>query len=217
MAVSVGGEWPALLWAGLLAAVAGYVDAICYVCLGRVFAANMTGNLVLIGMSIAAAEWHRAAFCAAIILAFFYGVVAARALLQSPLPSRLAPAIEAAAIALAGTGRLGIATAPLLAAAIAVQNEAVRHGIVSVNVAFITGDLQRLGERLLPTAGPTPRRGPARQSQIILAVLLCYAVGAGLGGVAARLGLPALFGAAGVLAAVAAVPGCWTRHDEGRG
>jgi len=43
---------PALLFA--LTAVTGFVDAVSYVALGRVFTANMTGNVVFLGFAIAA-------------------------------------------------------------------------------------------------------------------------------------------------------------------
>jgi hypothetical protein len=36
----------------LLTGVGGYVDAVSYVALGRVFTANMTGNTVLLGLSL---------------------------------------------------------------------------------------------------------------------------------------------------------------------
>src|SRR5947207_15133534 len=46
-------EDPDLPWAALLAGIAGYVDAICYLRLGGAFAANMTGNLVEVGLAAA--------------------------------------------------------------------------------------------------------------------------------------------------------------------
>jgi uncharacterized membrane protein YoaK (UPF0700 family) len=36
----------------LLTGAAGYVDAVSYLLLGRVFTANMTGNTVLLGLAI---------------------------------------------------------------------------------------------------------------------------------------------------------------------
>src|SRR5439155_16137872 len=44
---------PALLLA--LTAVTGFVDAVSYLALGHVFTANMTGNVVFLGLSMAAA------------------------------------------------------------------------------------------------------------------------------------------------------------------
>jgi len=39
-----------------LAAVTGLVDAVCYLALGHVFTANMTGNVVLLGCAVAGGE-----------------------------------------------------------------------------------------------------------------------------------------------------------------
>jgi uncharacterized membrane protein YoaK (UPF0700 family) len=39
-----------------LAAVTGMVDAVCYLGLGHVFTANMTGNVVLLGFALAGVE-----------------------------------------------------------------------------------------------------------------------------------------------------------------
>ena len=39
-----------------LAAVTGIVDAVCYLALGHVFTANMTGNIVLLGFAVAGVE-----------------------------------------------------------------------------------------------------------------------------------------------------------------
>ena len=40
-----------MLWAALLAGIAGYVDAICYLRLGGAFDDNMTGNIVEDGLA----------------------------------------------------------------------------------------------------------------------------------------------------------------------
>ena len=40
----------------MLTAAAGYVDAVSYLALGRVFTANMTGNTVLLGLSLVQAH-----------------------------------------------------------------------------------------------------------------------------------------------------------------
>jgi uncharacterized membrane protein YoaK (UPF0700 family) len=64
-----------MLWAALLAGIAGYVDAICFLRLGGAFAANMTGNLVEVGLAAAQGQWGEAAWCVSLLLAFFLGVV----------------------------------------------------------------------------------------------------------------------------------------------
>src|SRR5947209_19816008 len=106
-----------LLWAALLAGIAGYVDAICFLRLGGAFAANMTGNLVAIGMDAAAGRWLRAAWIVSLPIAFLLGVLAARLVLRAHRSARLSLLIEAAVIALSATGVLGLAAVPVLAAA----------------------------------------------------------------------------------------------------
>jgi len=199
-----------LFCAALLAGIAGYVDAICYIHLGGAFAANMTGNLVEAGMRAALGDWLRALWCLCIPITFLLGVVATRFLLRSQYSPRPALLFEAGVIATAGTGLLGLAATPLLAAAMAMQNEAVTHGVVAINVAFITGDLQRLGERL--AGGTVPSRQPKHRGQrrLILAILVCYACGAAVGTLAAGWGAPALFCASTTLIVVVLLPERWT-------
>src|SRR5438105_5926583 len=153
-------EGAELVWAALLAGIAGYVDAICFLLLGGAFAANMTGNLVALGIDAATGRWLRAAWIALLPVAFLLGVLAARLVLRAHRSARLSLLIEATVIALCATGLLGGAAVPILAAAMAMQNEAVRHGVVAVNVGFVTGDIQQLGERLIAETVPgTHTRG----------------------------------------------------------
>ena len=148
-----------MLWAALLAGIAGYVDAICYLRLGGAFAANMTGNLVEVGLAAAQGQWGDALWCASLLVAFLLGVLAARMVLRTQHSARPSLLLEAAILAVAATGVFGIAAVPVLAAAMALQNEAVTHGIVALNVGFITGDLQTPGERVVPAAAPgEPRK-----------------------------------------------------------
>jgi uncharacterized membrane protein YoaK (UPF0700 family) len=199
-----------LLWAVLLAAIAGYVDAICFIDLGGAFAANMTGNLVEAGISAARGNWRMAAWCITILVAFLLGVLAARLLVRAHRSPRIALLIESGIIAVAATGLLGLAATPVLAAAMAMQNEAITHGVIAVNVAFITGDIQRLGERLVreTVPGELPRREGRRR--VILAILCCYALGAAVGTLASKWGAPALLCAAAALVSAVALPERWT-------
>jgi uncharacterized membrane protein YoaK (UPF0700 family) len=53
---AAGGVPPLLLGLGLLTVVTGLVDAACYLGLGRVFTANMTGNVVLLAFGAAGTQ-----------------------------------------------------------------------------------------------------------------------------------------------------------------
>ena len=206
-----------MLWAALLAGIAGYVDAICFLRLGGAFAANMTGNLVEIGLAAAQGQWGEAAWCVSLLIAFFLGILAARLILRTRQSPRSSLLIEAAIVGAAATGLLGIAAVPALAVAMAMQNEAVTHGIVAVNVGFITGDIQRLGERLVAETVPGQARKRETQAPIVLTILVFYAAGAAIGALAARWDAAALILPAAVLAAVALLPQRWTglaaQHD----
>src|SRR5262249_46607154 len=98
-----------VLCAALFAATAGYIDAVCYFLLGAsfgagtsgAFAANMTGNLVEVGINAAQGYWARALWLGAILVAYLVGVAAARAVLWAGGSSRLLVLIEAGLIALA--------------------------------------------------------------------------------------------------------------------
>src|SRR6267154_4995143 len=92
-----------LLWAALLAGIAGYVDAICFLRLGGAFAANMTGNLVEVGLAAAQGQWGEAAWCVSLLIAFFLGILAARLILRTHQSPRLSLLIEAAIIIMAAT------------------------------------------------------------------------------------------------------------------
>jgi uncharacterized membrane protein YoaK (UPF0700 family) len=199
-----------LPWAALLAGIAGYVDAICYLRLGGAFAANMTGNLVEVGLAAAQGQWGDALWCASLLVAFLLGILAARLVLRIQHSARLSLLLEAAIIVVAATGVLGIAAVPVLAAAMALQNEAVTHGIVALNVGFITGDLQRVGERLIPAAEPAEPRKRDNRVALLLTILFFYAAGAAIGALLARWGEGTLILPAALLAAPVLLPERWT-------
>lgn len=205
------------LWGALFAGAAGYVDAICYFLLGApfaagtsgAFAANMTGNLVEVGIDAAQGRWPRAGWLGAILFAFFLGAAAARAVLWAGGSSRLLLLIEAGLIALAATHLLGLAEIPVLAAAMAVQNQAARHAGLDVNVGFVTGDIQQLGYHLVggsPPIEPKPRGRP----RVILTVLAFYAIGAAAGTFAKTAGVPVLAAPAAAIALAGLLPARWT-------
>ena len=148
-------------------------------------------------------------FVANIVIAFFLGILAARFVLRTHRSPRFSLLLEAAIIALAATGLLGSAAVPVLAAAMALQNEAVTHGVVAVNVGFITGDIQRLGERLISETTPSP---PKRESQaaLVLTILVFYAAGAAVGALGSRWNAAALILPAAVLAGSVLLPDRWT-------
>ncbi len=68
---------------GLLCAVAGSVDAAAYLLCGRVFVANMTGNTVLLAISLLQRNPGEAALRGGLVAAFLAGVIVARLLART--------------------------------------------------------------------------------------------------------------------------------------
>ena len=64
----------------VLALAGGYLDAYTYLCRGGVFANAETGNMVLLGVKLAAGDWGGAVKYLPPIFAFFLGVLAAEAI-----------------------------------------------------------------------------------------------------------------------------------------
>ena len=126
-----------------LTAVTGLVDAVSYLRLGRVFVANMTGNVVFLGFSVDSHSGLSAIASIVAVAGFILGALAggraAHALAGARQARWLATALTAEAAVLglvavltatsalpfAGNGRL--ATIAILGAALGLQNSTVRH------------------------------------------------------------------------------------------
>ena len=166
----------------VLAVIAGYADTVGFLRFDA-FAGLMTGNTILLGISLANAQLLRAAIYGAIIAAFLAGVLLARALLQLGAAQWMALTVAAALhVACSFLGRRPAAL--LLALAMGVQNAAAtRFGGVSLNTVFITGNLQKLGEGLVAWLWHRRSRAapPSDGVAIFGLVWLSYAVGAVLG------------------------------------
>jgi uncharacterized membrane protein YoaK (UPF0700 family) len=137
-----------MLQAGLLVMIAGYADAIGFL-QHRAFAGQMTGNTILLAISLAEATWSQAGFYLAVIASFLVGVAISGSLVRLGYAQALALSLSAAALAICAfvTAREG---ALLLAFAMGAQNAAATHfGAATLNTVFITGDLQKLFEKVL--------------------------------------------------------------------
>ncbi len=177
-----------------LTAVTGLVDAVSYLRLGRVFVANMTGNVVFLGFS---ADPHSGLSPAASVIAiagFLLGALAggraAHALAARPghwLASAFAgeAAILGVAAALTGTGVLPFAgsgrfaTIAVLAMALGVQNSTVRHlGAADLTTTVLTLTLTGVAADSALAGGPGLR--PHRRLGSVAAMLAGAAAGAGI-------------------------------------
>src|SRR5947207_14511660 len=82
----------------LLCSVAGFVDAFGYLQFDHVFAANMTGNSVLLSIAAAEGDWHRVGLYAATLAAFVAGALVAGLLKHALQRPHIAILIAAACL-----------------------------------------------------------------------------------------------------------------------
>jgi uncharacterized membrane protein YoaK (UPF0700 family) len=162
--------------------VAGIADAIGFITMGGVFAANMTGNTVLAGIAAAQGHWLSAGNHLATLAAFFAGAMLARLLLRLWHRPAVPILIEAAIVGGLGFLPLGVETAVLiLAFAMGVQASAITSfGGISASTVVITSTLARTAEASLDALVPANRgKLPSVASPSLLALSWSgYLVGA---------------------------------------
>ncbi len=178
-----------------LTAVTGLVDAVSYLRLGRVFVANMTGNVVFLGFSADPRAGLSAVASIVAIGGFLGGAVAGGRVahsLAAVRPARwLATASTAEALVLAlvaalaaagvlpfaGDGRL--ATIAILASALGLQNSTVRHlGAPDLTTTVLTLTLTGLAADGALARGQGAK--PRRRLGSVAAMLAGAAAGAGI-------------------------------------
>ena len=141
----------------LLCAVAGSVDAIAYLLCGQVFVANMTGNTVLLAISLLQGEFAKAALRGGLVAAFLASVIVTRLLAKNA--DRMTKnericvlgleTLVLLLLAWKSTGAPTLVLLHLLAAMLGTQNGAFQYiGGFHLNTTFVTGDLARLGEAM---------------------------------------------------------------------
>ncbi|HLH33128.1 MAG TPA: YoaK family protein [Alloacidobacterium sp.] len=182
----------------LLCGIAGTVDALAYLRLGRLFVANLTGNTVLFAYEAADRHWPLAAERLALIIAFFIGVITDRLLrrwIESDHPL-LRPEVASLTIEccvlfafafLSPHRYLRVFLLVVLAWTMGLQNDAFqRIGPVNLNTTFLTGDIEKLGSAV---AGAPDDESSSRRSQKIIAFTtawVAYGAGAVLGSVSSH-------------------------------
>lgn len=182
---------PAPARAVLLCLIAGYVDAIGYIDYEHVFAANMTGNTVLMAVSLAEREWPRAAAFAITLAAFVAAALAAEIarrrglrpvvpLLASGVPLIIVYAIHPPAELVL----------PTLAFGMGLQGASVsRFSDINVQTVVVTSTLLKFAEamvfRLVPGRGDRRPPPPRPALPVFFFTWTAYAAGAALS-IAAR-------------------------------
>ncbi|MFF1259559.1 MULTISPECIES: YoaK family protein [unclassified Streptomyces] len=196
----------------VLTVVSGIVDAVSYLGLGRVFAANMTGNVVIIGFAAAGAPgfsvlgsltslgaFLAGAVCAGRLTAVFAGR-ARQTWVRSVFVSEAVLLAAATAVAFAWPGEATYALIAVLAWAMGLRNATVRKlAVPDMTTTVLTMTLTGLASESSLAGGTDPR--PGRGITSVVAML----AGAGLGALLVLhhgLGWPLLVGT--LLVAVAA-------------
>lgn len=184
----------------VLAAVAGYVDAVSFSQLFGVFPANQSGNVILAGIAIGNGDWGQLWRPVLAIVAFGLGVAVAVALTDrwDPQPRRRVLVLVELVLLIAYTipavrvvtshpmvGGPGAAALLLVGAvAMGVQTDAVRR-VAGRQVAttYQTGAITRLAETAIRAVrGTTPSSDRAGVTVALLTVvLLGYLGGAAIG------------------------------------
>lgn len=170
----------------LLCLAAGYIDATGYL-QQQVFAANMTGNTVLAGISLAEREWVTALERASTLLAFFGGAAIGGVLMSlRGRAGRFVLWIEAALLAVAcaldpsqPTWLLLTVTAMGMQATVLVS---YRH--TSVSTVVLTNTMAKLAQslagRVVPHSAARPEEARPESGPLAMTWVL-YFVGAAIG------------------------------------
>lgn len=174
------------MWqAALLCGIAGYVDALGYLKLGSVFAANMTGNTVLLAIVLAQGEWARAAVYGLTLAAFFAGALSASVLKRAlPNGAWLPLLVQAVLLIAASLWPLGAdKELVLLAFGMGLQGAAVTQlAGTSLYTVVITSTICRLASGIVDQLWPAGRgaRAPSGRAPWLIFVVawLFYGIGA---------------------------------------
>ena len=161
------------LRATTLTVIAGIADAVGYITMGGVFAANMTGNTVLAGIAVAQRNGTEAWHHLAPLLAFFLGAMLSRLLLRLWHRPATCLLIEAALLAVVGFLSLDPEFAVLiLALAMGLQASAITHfSGNAVSTVVVTSTLARTAEAVLDRLWPGEKRPlPAAANLPLLAL-----------------------------------------------
>jgi len=199
--------------------LSGVVDAVCYLGLGRVFTANMTGNVVVLGFAAAGAPGFSVGASLTSLAVFLVGAVAGgRLAAHVARRSRaLSAAITAEAIfvgagatiactaATVATGWGRYMTITLLALAMGIRNAVIRQlSIADFSTTVLTATLTGLAADST-LAGGANSRGVRRAASVV-AMFLGAVMGAALF-LHAGPGLPLVISAAAAALAAAAAAG----------
>ena len=186
-----------------LAAVAGFIDAFLFLNVTSVFVANMSGNMVRVGIEAGDGHWTTAVGSLAALIAFTSGVIAAiahhdhqlrRGRLVRPDQLLIAEALLTLALPVAlivfdvefsrSPGWIHGAVIAVGAFAMGIQASALRRvGEIAVATTYGTGTIVRIGEKAALALRRAERVDDARRLTtitVLVGVLVSYIGGAAL-------------------------------------
>jgi uncharacterized membrane protein YoaK (UPF0700 family) len=176
----------------LLTGAAGYVDAVSYLALGRVFTANMTGNTVLLGLALVQRDGGAIIRTALALGAFVAGAAIGAWLVHRsegpaewPRGVTIALGIECVLLAALAADRSAmlVGRVALAALAMGIQSAAARRlDVFGIATTFVTGTLTSLVSLIARHGvGPT---AAGHGKRLLATAWVVYVVGAMAAGAA---------------------------------
>ena len=137
-----------LVLAGLLAGLAGMVDAIGYLHLSGLFISFMSGNSTQLAAALGQGQLAEAGTIAELIALFVVGAATGQVLAVVTGRSHMTWVLVGVAILLAIAAALGTAAEPMVFAMGALNAAMRRAGSIPISLTFVTGVLVRFGQSL---------------------------------------------------------------------
>ncbi len=137
-----------LLLAGLLAGLAGMVDAVGFVHLGHLFVSYMSGNSTQFAVALGRGRVGDAGSILWLIALFVAGAAGGQAIARFTGRRHLTCVLAAVAALLAAAALRGTAAAPMVLAMGALNAAMHRAGNVAVSLTYVTGTLVKFGQGL---------------------------------------------------------------------
>jgi uncharacterized membrane protein YoaK (UPF0700 family) len=137
-----------LVLAGLLAALAGMVDAIGYLHFGGLFISYMSGNSTQLAVAVGQGSYREAGTIAELIAIFVLGAAAGQILADLSGRWRMTWVLTGVTILLSTAAALAAPPEPMVLAMGALNASLRRAGNIPVSLTFVTGVLVRFGQGL---------------------------------------------------------------------
>lgn len=142
------GERRGLILAGLLAALAGMVDAIGFLHLGHLFVSYMSGNSTQFAVDLGRGDLAKAGPILVLVVLFVMGAAAGQLIAHFTGSWHLTCVLAAVALLLVIAAVLAMAPEPMVVAMGALNASMHRVGTIGVSLTYVTGTLVKFGQGL---------------------------------------------------------------------